>query len=70
MSALTYGSQNWPFELDTKMRLFVAIDQPKVSALEHHKVDGFSDERLMTCLTALGSGIELRFRAPQRAFAP
>lgn len=69
-------------ELDTKMRLAVAINrqlqarrltqaaaaaalsinQPKVSALKHYKLDGFSVERLMTFLTALGSDIEIRIR--------
>ena len=77
-------------ELDTKMRLVVAINQllksrrmtqataaaalsinqPKVSALKHYKVGGFSVERLMTFLTALGSDIEIRIRAPKRASAP
>ena len=73
-------------ELDTKIRLAVAINQllesrrltqaaaasvlsinqPKVSALKHYKLDGFSVERLMTFLTALGSDIEIRIRAPRR----
>ena len=76
-------------ELDTKMRLVVAINQllksrrmtqaaaaalsinqPKVSALKHYQVGGFSVERLMTFLTALGSDIEIRIRAPKRASAP
>lgn len=77
-------------ELDTKMRLLVAINrlltarrltqaaaaevlsinQPKVSALKHYKVDGFSVERLMIFLTALGSDIEIRIRTPKRASVP
>jgi len=76
-------------ELDTKLRLAVAINrqlesrrltqaaaavtlsinQPKVSALKHYKLDGFSVERLMTFLTALGSDIEIRVRAPKKASA-
>lgn len=72
-------------ELDTKVRLAVAINQeigahhwtqtrvasvlginqPKVSALKHYKLDGFSVERLMGYLTALGSDIEIRIRAPK-----
>lgn len=74
-------------ELDTKVRLAVAINQgidarqwtqtrvasvlginqPKVSALKHYKLAGFSVERLMGFLTALGSDIEIRIRAPKRA---
>jgi predicted XRE-type DNA-binding protein len=72
-------------ELDTKVRLVVAINQaletrkltqasaaallginqPKVSALKNFRIDGFSVERLMTFLTALGSDIEIRIRAPR-----
>jgi predicted XRE-type DNA-binding protein len=44
----------------------LSINQPKVSALKHYKLDGFSVERLMTFLTALGSDIEIRIRAPKR----
>jgi predicted XRE-type DNA-binding protein len=73
-------------ELDTKVRLVVAINQslaarkltqasaaallgvnqPKVSALKNFRIDGFSVERLMTFLTALGSDIEIRIKAPRR----
>ncbi len=73
-------------ELDTKVRLVVAINQalaarkltqasaaallginqPKVSALKNFKLDGFSVERLMGYLTALGSDIEIRVRSPKR----
>ena len=48
----------------------LSINQPKVSALKHYQVGGFSVERLMTFLTALGSDIEIRIRAPKRASAP
>ena len=74
-------------ELDTKMRLAVAINrllaarrltqaeaaaalsinQPKVSALKHYKLDGYSVERLMGFLTALGSDVEIRIRPPKRS---
>lgn len=73
-------------ELDTKVRLAVAINQrlvakrmtqataaaklsinqPKVSALKHYRLEGFSVERLMGFLTALGSDIEIRIRSPKR----
>ena len=45
----------------------LSTNQPKVSALKHYKLDGFSVERLMTFLTALGSDTEIRIRAPKRA---
>jgi hypothetical protein len=38
-----------------------------VSALKHYKIEGFSVERLMGFLTALGSDIEIRIRAPRRS---
>jgi predicted XRE-type DNA-binding protein len=44
----------------------LSINQPKVSALKHYKLAGFSVERLMTFLTALGSDIEIRVRAPKK----
>ena len=44
----------------------LGINQPKVSALKNFRIDGFSVERLMTFLAALGSDIEIRFRAPPR----
>jgi predicted XRE-type DNA-binding protein len=73
-------------ELDTKVRLAVAINQqlaarrmtqavaatklsinqPKVSALKNYRLEGFSVERLMGFLTALGSDIEIRIRSPKR----
>lgn len=43
--------------------VLLAINQPKVSALMHYKLDGFSVERMMTFLTALGSDIEIRITA-------
>lgn len=45
----------------------LAINQPKVSALKRYKLDGFSVERLMTFLTALGSDIEIRITTRPRA---
>ncbi len=43
------------------------INQPKVSALQNYKLDGFSVERLMTFLTGMGSDIEIRIRKRKRA---
>jgi predicted XRE-type DNA-binding protein len=45
----------------------LSINQPKVSALKHYKLDGFSVERLMMFLTALSRDIEIRVRAPTKA---
>lgn len=45
----------------------LAINQPKVSALKHYKLEGFSVERLMTFLTSLGNDIEIRITARSRA---
>ena len=43
----------------------LGINQPKVSALKNYKLDGFSVERLLTFLMALGREIEIRIR-PRR----
>jgi predicted XRE-type DNA-binding protein len=43
------------------------INQPKVSALKHYKLDGFSVERLMTFLLALGQDVEIRVRPSSRS---
>lgn len=45
----------------------LSVSQPKISALKNYKLDDFSIERLMTFLTALGSDIEIRVRAPKKA---
>jgi predicted XRE-type DNA-binding protein len=45
----------------------LGVNQPKVSALQNYKLDGFSVERLMTFLTGLGSDIEIWIRKPKRA---
>ncbi len=45
------------------------LDQPKVSALVNGRLGGFSSDRLMRCLTALGQDVEIvvRRRARSRA---
>ncbi len=40
----------------------LSINQPKISALKHYQLDGFSVERLMMFLTALGSDIVIQIR--------
>jgi predicted XRE-type DNA-binding protein len=46
------------------------VSQPKVSALKAYKLEGFSVERLMTFLTALGRDIEIRITARSHAEKP
>ena len=48
----------------------LGIAQPKVSALKAYKLEGFSVERLMTFLTALGRDVEIRITARPRAVTP
>ena len=44
----------------------LSINQPKVSALLRYRVDGFSVERLMNFLTALGHDVEIVIK-PRRS---
>jgi predicted XRE-type DNA-binding protein len=44
----------------------MGIDQPKVSHLLHGRLAGFSTERLLTWLTALGRDVEIIVRTPSR----
>ncbi len=46
----------------TAAAALLEINQPKISALKNYKLDGFSIERLMTFLLALGQDIEIRIR--------
>lgn len=46
------------------------VGQPKVSALKNYRLDGFSVERLMTFLTALGHDVEIRIRARHASRSP
>ena len=45
----------------------LGINQPKVSALAHYKLEGFSVERLMTFLTALDRDVEIVIRKKPRS---
>lgn len=45
----------------------LGVNQPKVSALQHYKLDGFSVERLMTFLTALDRDVEISIRKKPRS---
>jgi predicted XRE-type DNA-binding protein len=40
----------------------LSINQPKISALSNYRLEGFSVERLMNFLTALGRDIEIVIR--------
>ncbi len=37
----------------------VGLDQPKISALINGRLTGFSSDRLLRCLTALGQDVEI-----------
>jgi predicted XRE-type DNA-binding protein len=43
------------------------MTQPKVSALRHYKLAGFSVERLMNLLTAVGQDVEIVIRRKPRS---
>ena len=45
----------------------LGVTQPKVSALRHDKLAGFSVERLMNLLTALGQDVEIVIRKKPRS---
>ena len=48
----------------------LGVDQPKVSALLRGRLSGFSTERLMKFLTALGSNIQIVVHDRPRARGP
>ena len=45
----------------------LGVSQPKVSALRHYKLAGFSVERLMNLLTALDQDVEIVIRRKPRS---
>jgi predicted XRE-type DNA-binding protein len=45
------------------------LDQPKISALVNGRLAGFSSDRLMRCLTALGQDVEIVVRRRAGAHA-
>ena len=47
----------------------LGLSQPKVSAVRNYKLAGFSVERLMTLLTALGQDVEIVIRNKPRSRA-
>jgi predicted XRE-type DNA-binding protein len=48
----------------------LGLTQPKVSALRHYKLAGFSVERLMNLLTALDQDVEIVIRRKPRSRRP
>jgi len=48
----------------------LGVNQPKISALANYRLDGFSVERLMGFLTALGRDVEITVRARRSARTP
>ena len=44
----------------------MGLDQPKVSALMNERLAGFSSDRLLRCLTALGQDVEIVLKAKPR----
>lgn len=44
----------------------LGITQPKISALAHYKLEGFSVERLMTFLTSLDQDVEITIKKKPR----
>lgn len=48
----------------------VGVSQPKVSALTNYRLEGFSVERLMTFLTALGRDVDITIRPRRSARTP
>ncbi len=46
---------------------FLGLSQPKVSALKNYKLGGFSVERLMTLLNALGQDVEIVIKNKPRS---
>ena len=47
--------------------IMLGITQPKVSALHHYKLAGFSVERLMNLLTAVGRDVEIVIKQKPRS---
>ena len=45
----------------------LGLTQPKVSALRHYKLSGFSVERLMTLLTVLDQDVEIVIKKKPRS---
>jgi predicted XRE-type DNA-binding protein len=51
----------------TEAARVLGVNQPKVSALKGYKLEGFSVERLMRFVTALGQDVVIEIRPRKRA---
>ncbi len=47
----------------------IGLDQPKISALINGRLTGFSSDRLMRCLTALGQDVDIVVKNTPRSRA-
>ena len=47
----------------------VGLDQPKISALMNGRLTGFSSDRLLRCLTALGQDVDIVVRPRTKGHA-
>lgn len=47
----------------------VGLDQPKISALMNGRLTGFSSDRLLRCLTALGQDVDIVVRPRAKGHA-
>ncbi|MDE2581056.1 MAG: XRE family transcriptional regulator [Rhodospirillales bacterium] len=47
----------------------VGLDQPKISALMNGRLTGFSSDRLLRCLTALGRDVDIVVRSGAKGHA-
>lgn len=47
----------------------IGVDQPKVSALINGRLSGFSSDRLLRCLTALGQDVDVVVKVASRSRA-
>lgn len=45
----------------------VGLDQPKISAMINGRLTGFSSDRLLRCLTALGQDVDIVVKASPRS---
>ncbi len=48
----------------------LGVNQPKISALSNYRLDGFSVERLINFLNALGRDVEIVIRKPRSRRPP
>ena len=63
-----HGQRAWPAGLpQAEAARRLGVNQPKVSALANYRLEGFSVERLMHFLNALGRDVEIVIRSKPRS---